>query len=98
VDALLIHSGTLVCMDAAGSVVRSDLLVLGDSIAAVGPGAREQAERLPEGTRLERFDAGGCLVLPGFVHGHVHLCQTLFRGLAEQSDLLRWLRQSVWPL
>src|SRR5207248_2642140 len=27
-----------------------------------------------------------------------HLCQTLFRGLAEQSDLLRWLRESIWPL
>src|SRR6185503_7459673 len=25
-------------------------------------------------------------------------CQTLFRGLAEQSDLLRWLRESIWPL
>jgi cytosine/adenosine deaminase-related metal-dependent hydrolase len=32
------------------------------------------------------------------VHGHLHLCQTLFRGLAEQSDLLRWLRERIWPL
>ena len=97
-DALLIHSGTLVCMDAAGSVVRGDLLILGDSIAALGSSAREQAGRLPPGTRLETFDATGSLVLPGFVHGHMHLCQTLFRGLAEQSDLLRWLRESIWPL
>jgi cytosine/adenosine deaminase-related metal-dependent hydrolase len=37
-------------------------------------------------------------VLPGLIHGHLHLCQTLFRGLAEQSDLLRWLRESIWPL
>ncbi len=97
-DALLIHSGTLVCMDAAGTVARGDLLILGDSIAALGSPAREQAERLPAGTRLQRFDASGCLVLPGFVHGHLHLCQTLFRGLAEQSDLLLWLRESIWPL
>src|SRR4029077_15634323 len=27
-----------------------------------------------------------------------HLCQTLFRGLAEQADLLRWLRERIWPL
>ncbi|MEK7330489.1 MAG: amidohydrolase family protein, partial [Candidatus Eisenbacteria bacterium] len=38
------------------------------------------------------------LVIPGFVHGHLHLCQTLFRGLAEQSGLLRWLRERIWPL
>ena len=97
-DALLIHGGTLVCMDAAGTIARGDLLVLGDSIAALGDSARAQAGRLPAGTRLERFDARGCLVLPGFVQAHLHLCQTLFRGLAEQSDLLRWLRESVWPL
>src|SRR5205814_1716831 len=46
----------------------------------------------------EAIDASGAFVLPGFVHGHLHLCQTLFRGLAEQSDLLRWLRESIWPL
>jgi 5-methylthioadenosine/S-adenosylhomocysteine deaminase len=85
-------------MDATGTVMRGDLLILGDSIAALGPSAREHVARLPAGTRLERFDASGCLVLPGFVQAHVHLCQTLFRGLAEQSDLLHWLRESIWPL
>jgi cytosine/adenosine deaminase-related metal-dependent hydrolase len=98
VDALLIHSGTLVCMDAAGTVERGDLLVVGDSIAARGADVAGAIVALPPGTKLERFDARGCLVLPGFVHGHLHLCQTLFRGLAEQSDLLRWLRESIWPL
>ena len=56
--------------------------------------ARAAAAAAPSAT----FDAAGALVLPGFVHGHLHLCQTLFRGLAEQSDLLRWLRESIWPL
>jgi cytosine/adenosine deaminase-related metal-dependent hydrolase len=97
-EALLIHSGTLVCMDAAGTVERGDLLVVGDRIHALGADVPEALEHLPAGTRLNRFAAEGCLVLPGFVHGHLHLCQTLFRGLAEQSDLLHWLRESIWPL
>jgi 5-methylthioadenosine/S-adenosylhomocysteine deaminase len=37
-------------------------------------------------------------VLPGFVQAHVHLCQTLFRGLADDLDVVEWLRQRVWPL
>jgi len=37
-------------------------------------------------------------VLPGFVQTHVHLCQTLFRGLADDLVLLDWLRTRVWPL
>jgi 5-methylthioadenosine/S-adenosylhomocysteine deaminase len=44
------------------------------------------------------IDAGGALAMPGFIHAHVHLCQTLFRGAGEDLSLLPWLRQVVWPL
>ena len=97
-STFLIHSGTLVCMDAAGTVARGDLLVQGSTIAALGDGVPAALAALPGGRAETSFDAFGCLVLPGFIHGHLHLCQTLFRGLAEQSDLLRWLRESIWPL
>ena len=30
-------------------------------------------------------------LIPGFVQTHVHLCQTLFRGLADDLILLDWL-------
>src|SRR2546422_9908939 len=36
--------------------------------------------------------------MPGLVQTHVHLVQTLFRGLAEDMPLLQWLRARVWPL
>ena len=35
----------------------------------------------------EVIDAGGDWVLPGFVQTHVHLCQTVFRGLADDLPL-----------
>lgn len=44
------------------------------------------------------IDAGGCLVMPGFVQTHIHLCQTLFRGGAEDMALLPWLKHFIWPL
>src|SRR5262245_50910618 len=81
-------------MDAAGTVARGDLLVKDGVIAALGPGFDRAAGERPDA----EFDASGALVLPGLIHGHLHLCQTLFRGLAEQTDLLRWLRESIWPL
>ena len=84
-------------MDAARTVVRGDLLVRDGVIVAVGDCAPALA-KLPGGRADERFDAGEGFVLPGFVHAHLHLCQTLFRGLAAQSDLLLWLRESIWPL
>ncbi len=85
-------------MDGASTVVRGDLLVRDGRIAAVGAAVPAALAELPDARADETFDAGGCLVLPGFIHGHLHLCQTLFRGLAEQADLLCWLRESIWPL
>ena len=97
-STFLIHSGTLVCMDAAGTVARGDLLIEDGVIVARGDAVAPALATLPRGRAGESYDASGALVVPGLVHGHLHLCQTLFRGLAEQSDLLRWLRESIWPL
>ena len=84
-------------MDAARTVKRGDLLVAGGRILALGDAV--PAALASMGARApQRFDAAGALVLPGFVHAHLHLCQTLFRGIAEQGDLLRWLREAIWPL
>ena len=94
----LIHSGTVVCMDRPGTVLRGDLLVEDGRIAALGPAAGERAGGLPADRAATRIDARGGFVLPGFVQGHLHLCQTLFRGHAEQTDLLRWLREAIWPM
>ena len=96
--SFLIHGGTLVCMDASRRVVRGDLLVGDGRITALGDAVPAAVRALPGGRAPDSFDAHGALVLPGFVHAHLHLCQTLFRGLAEQSDLLTWLREAIWPL
>jgi 5-methylthioadenosine/S-adenosylhomocysteine deaminase len=44
------------------------------------------------------IDAPGCAVLPGLVQAHVHLAQTLMRGMADDLPLLSWLRDKIWPL
>jgi cytosine/adenosine deaminase-related metal-dependent hydrolase len=43
-------------------------------------------------------DAKDLVALPGFVQTHVHLCQALFRGLAEDMELLDWLQTRIFPL
>jgi len=37
------------------------------------------------------------VLIPGFVQTHVHLCQTLFRGLADDLELLDWLQKRIFP-
>ncbi len=46
---------------------------------------------------FEVFDFSELTLLPGFVQTHVHLCQTLFRGLADDLELLDWLQKKIFP-
>ncbi len=46
----------------------------------------------------KELDLEGRIVLPGLIQTHVHLCQTLMRGLAERVPLKDWLRDRIWPL
>lgn len=89
---LLIRGGTLVPCDPEDRAVSGDLWISAGRIVALGPGVRP-----PPGRAHRVLDARGCAVVPGFVQTHVHLCQTLFRGMADDMPLLEWLKQRIWP-
>ena len=86
---ILIKNGTLVTMASGGRVAAGDLLIRGNSIASVGESV-DTADVV--------IDAAGCAVMPGFVQTHVHLCQTLFRGAADDLALIDWLKKRIWPM
>lgn len=88
-DTILIKGGTIVTMDEKNSIVRGDVLIRDGRIAEVGR-IDSRAKTIIEAT--------GCAVLPGFVQTHIHLCQTLFRGSADDLALIDWLKQRVWPM
>ncbi len=45
----------------------------------------------------EIIDASHLIAIPGFIQTHIHLCQTLFRGMAENLLLLDWLSKKIFP-
>ena len=90
-ETLLVRGGTIITMNPARDVARGDVFVRDGEIVAVGTA--------PSGEKAAVVvDAAGKVVLPGFVQGHVHLCQTLFRNAADGLPLLDWLRTRIWPL
>lgn len=89
----VIRGGIVVTCDEADRVVVGDVLVRGRDIGSVGPVGAVSRDRV-----ARVVDARGCAVLPGFVQAHVHLCQTLMRGMADDLSLLDWLRRRIWPL
>jgi len=89
-NSVLIKNGTIVTMDADNSIVRGDLLIRDGRIAGIGGEGEVKAD--------EVIDASGCAVLPGFIQTHIHLCQTLFRGAADDLSLIDWLKKRIWPM
>src|ERR1051326_8306092 len=78
-------------MNDAMDVVQGDVWIDDGRVVSVGAAP-------PGATPGTVIDAGDAIVLPGFVQTHIHLCQTLFRGLADDLPLLAWLKERVWPL
>jgi 5-methylthioadenosine/S-adenosylhomocysteine deaminase len=88
--SLLVRNGLIVTMNDRFDIVEGDVSIDSGRIAAIGP-------NLP-GVHHKTIDARGGFVLPGFIQTHIHLCQTLFRGYADDRPLMDWLRQRVWPM
>jgi 5-methylthioadenosine/S-adenosylhomocysteine deaminase len=94
--SLLLNAGCIVTMDPARRVITGGAVRIdGQRITAVL--TAEELRSLPpfDGEVVSAPDA---TVIPGFVQTHVHLCQTLFRGLADDLPLLDWLKLRIFPL
>jgi 5-methylthioadenosine/S-adenosylhomocysteine deaminase len=88
--SLLVRNGLIITMNDRFDIVEGDVSIQEGRIAAIGSNLA--------GTHQKTIDARGGFILPGFVQTHIHLCQTLFRGYADDRPLMDWLRQRVWPM
>jgi 5-methylthioadenosine/S-adenosylhomocysteine deaminase len=88
--SLLIKNGLVVTMNPQREVLTADVYIEKDRIAAIGDSCGLTADTV--------IDAAGKLVIPGLIQTHVHLCQALFRGMADDMELLDWLKKRIWPL
>ena len=72
---------------------RQDVVIRGDTIAAVQPAAAA-----PPPVAGEIIEADGQLLMPGLINGHSHVPMVIFRGLAEDVSLEKWFNEYMWPL
>ncbi|MBI4375279.1 MAG: 8-oxoguanine deaminase [Elusimicrobia bacterium] len=91
---LLIKNALRVALmdDARTELADADVLIKGRVIIAVGRGLEDDTAQV--------LDARGCVVLPGLVNTHHHLCQVLTRNLpaAQNAKLFDWLvyHYGIW--
>ena len=92
-ESLLIKGATVITLDGENHVFEGDVFVEHGRIGALGAALTGSEYR-----GVEVIAARGRVLLPGFVQTHIHLCQTLFRGAADDLALINWLTKKIWPM
>lgn len=58
---------------------------------------------LPSKTAKEKYQAAeehnytSHAVMPGLINSHTHIAMNMFRGLADDLELMDWLNNHIWP-
>ena len=95
-SSILIYNGPVITVnDRSDTFERGYILIEGDRISAVGEGAAP-AEIISRATEI--IDADGCVVMPGMINGHVHLQQTLVRGMSDDGGVMPWVFNIAFPV
>lgn len=90
---LLITNATILPFPGQDLVITPGFVAInGSTIDQIGPMAI-----CPQDTGATVINAKGQWVMPGLVNGHCHAPMTLFRGLADDLDLLAWLHNHIFP-
>lgn len=76
----------------AGYLPEHYIQIVAGRIQEVGP-----MDQCPVAGVCSVIDAAGSLMLPGLINGHCHGAMTLFRGLADDLELMDWLEKHIFP-
>jgi len=91
---IVIHNGTVITMNSDFDIINNGFLCIkNDKLAKIEP--LENDAPLPEGDKI--IDARGGIIMPGLVNTHTHLPMALFRGLADDLPLSKWLNEYIFP-
>lgn len=88
---VLIKNGIIVTMDKGRRVFKNfSLGIEGNRIVEIAKEIKGEADFV--------IDAERKIVMPGLVNAHTHVPMTLFRGVADDLPLDKWLREEIWPV
>ncbi|MBW1722083.1 MAG: amidohydrolase [Deltaproteobacteria bacterium] len=91
---LIIEGGILLSRaKGADPLENARVWIRGDRIHRIETGSSKE----PPPPGVEVIDARKGLIMPGLVNAHCHTAMTLFRGLADDLPLKKWLFEKIFP-
>jgi len=92
---LIVYGDYVLTMEPAHPVLEDGAVVVSQSqIIAVGPRAEIDKKYVAH----KSISGEGRVLMPGLINGHTHSAMTLFRGMADDLDLMTWLNQYMFPM
>ncbi len=91
---MIVGGDYLVTETDAGLIKNGAVAILGGEIVAVGQASEIHAQ-FSAPTVLDGTEK---ILMPGLVNGHTHAAMSLFRGLADDLDLMTWLSKYIFPM
>lgn len=90
----LIHAKWIVTCEDKNQVLENHAIAVKDGkIHAIVPG--KDAEKNYDCLATSTFSSHA--IIPGFINTHTHLAMNVFRGLADDLELMDWLNNYIWP-
>ena len=91
---LVIQACWIIPVEPRGAVLDHHAIAIRDGrIVALMPAA-DIAARFAANRTVDRPHH---ILLPGLINAHTHAAMTLFRGMADDISLERWLGEHIWP-
>src|SRR5579862_2647476 len=89
----LIFAAHVIPVEPRGVLADHAVAVKDGRIVAIVPSASAQAQfDAREVVRLERH-----VLIPGLVNLHCHAAMSLMRGMGDDTPLMTWLQEHIWP-
>lgn len=76
----------------ASLIARGYLKIVGGRICEIG-----DMSVIPQSEDAVIINGDGKLAMPGLINSHNHCAMTLFRGLADDLELVTWLQEHIFP-
>jgi 5-methylthioadenosine/S-adenosylhomocysteine deaminase len=90
---LLLANGLVVTLQPDQQPISNGFVAVSDgAVAAVG-----SMSELKGRNASRMLDVGGNLIMPGLVNTHCHMPMTVFRGMADDLPLDKWLNEHMFP-
>jgi len=93
IDHLIHAKWIITCEDTNRVLENHALAIKGKNIIAILPSS--EAAKKYKAASEHHYTTHA--VMPGLINSHTHLAMNIFRGLADDKELMDWLTNYIWP-